>query len=457
MNDYSQPYHSEFETRNSPLANPRLANSQMATAEYNHSFIGNPPTWLMRSGITLIAFVMIVILIAAYFIKYPDKITSKGVITAYHPPIEHFTKIGGVIDSLFVKDGMEVKKGSKLLYLENDMNIVHLNALTAFINRYENVDHIAGFLSLKLPYKLQLGDLSDDYGRLILAIEEFQSTLRQAGVFKQINTLKNEIVNNKKLQQVIEKDKDYTQEELALIEKDFGRNSSLNKEGVVSDLDREKSKGQLLQYQKSYNQTDQNLIANQIKSKQLELEIQRLTEERTVKVNDHIFKIKNIINDLRKNHKKWEETYIVKAKIDGTANVKSDITKDRFIQPDIVIATIIPKLSSKEKYAQIVVPGTSVGKITKGTAAIIRLDAYPYKEYGILKSKVRKISLLPDKDKDGNIQYEVHLALKDKMISTYNYNLPYQPMASISADIITEDKSILQRIFHQLSDLIKNK
>ncbi|MFM2394478.1 MAG: hypothetical protein RLZZ546_2460, partial [Bacteroidota bacterium] len=89
-----------------------------------------------------------------------------------------------------------------------------------------------------------MGELSDDYGRLVLAVEEFQSTLRQAGVFQQINTLKNEIVNNKKLQQVIEKDKNYTEEELALIEKDFGRNSTLNKEGVISDLDREKSRGQ---------------------------------------------------------------------------------------------------------------------------------------------------------------------------------------------------------------------
>jgi multidrug resistance efflux pump len=244
---------------------------------------------------------------------------------------------------------------------------------------------------------------------------------------------------------------------LALIEKDFGRNSTLNKEGVVSDLDREKSKGQLLQYQKSYNQTDQSLISNQIKSKQLELEIQRLTEERMVKVNDHIFKIKNIINDLRKNQRLWEETYIVKSKIDGIVSMKSDITIDRYIKPDLAIATIVPKLSSKEKYAQIVVPAASIGKITKGTAAIIRFDAFPYKEYGILKSKVRKIAMLPDQDKEGKIQYEIHLALKDKMISTYNYNLPYQPMASITADVITEDKSILSRIFEQFTDLLKNK
>lgn len=437
-----------------PITRP-LVNS--TTQSFNHSFIGNPPTWLMRSGITIIAFVLTILLIGSYFIKYPDKITSKGVLTAYHPPIDHFVKTSGVIDSLFITDGMKVEKGSKLLYIENDMNVTHLNQLMSFIDRYENIDHIPSFISLRLPYKLQMGELSDDYGRLVLAVEEFQSTLKQAGTFQQINTLKNEIVNNKKLQQIIEKDKNYTEEELALIEKDFGRNSSLNKEGVISDLDKEKSKGQLLQYQKTFNQTDQSLISNQIKNKQLELEIQRLTEERSVKVNDHIFKIKNIINDLRKNFRTWEETYYLKSKIDGMVNIKSDITKDRYISPELSIATIIPKQNSKEKYAKIIVPSANVGKITKGTSAIIRLDAYPYKEYGILKSKVRKISLLPDKDKEGNMQYEVHLALKEKMTSTYNYDLPYQPMASISADVITEDKSILERIFSQFLSLVKNE
>ncbi len=425
--------------------------------EYDHSFIIAPPTWLMRSGISLIAFVIAIVLIGAYFIKYPDKITAKGIITAYYPPIDHYAKVPGVIDSLFVKDGLKIEKGMKLAYLENDMNVTDLHTLNAFLERYESVGHISGFVNLILPYKLKLGDLSDDYGRLILSVEEFQSTLKQAGVFKQINTLKNEIVNTNRLQQVIEKDKIYSKEELALIEKDFERNVSLNKDGVVSELDREKSKGQLLQYQKTYNQTDQSLIANQIKSKQLEIEIQKLTEDRSAKINAHIFAIKNTINDLRKKTRLWEDTYLVKAKTGGTVSIKSGITTTRFINANDVIATIVPHMSAKEKYAQIIVPAASIGKVEKGTSAIIRFDAYPYKEYGVLKSKIHKISLLPDKDKEGNIQYEVHLALKEKMVSTYNYTLPFQPMASISADLITEDKSILNRIFNQLSDIIKNK
>lgn len=82
------------------------------------------------------------------------------------------------------------------------------------------------------------------------------------GVFEQIKTLKGEIANNKKLNEVIQKDQNFTKEELALIEKDYGRNKTLNVDGVVSDLDREKSNVQLLQYQKSFNQTNQTIIQN---------------------------------------------------------------------------------------------------------------------------------------------------------------------------------------------------
>jgi multidrug resistance efflux pump len=426
-------------------------------SSFNHSFIGNPPTYLMRSGITLIAFVIMVILIAAYYIKYPDKITAKGIVTAYHPPIEHYAKVPGIIDSLYVQDGMQVQKGMVLAYIENDMNVQDLTRLNAFIGSYESVSHVPQFLKIKIPYHLQLGELSDDYGRLVLEMEEFQSTLRQSGVFQQINTLKNEIVNNKRLQQVIQKDKTYTEEELALIEKDFGRNSTLNKEGVVSDLDREKSKGQLLQHQKSYNLTDQSLINNQIKSKQLELEVQKLSEERLVKVNQHIFTIKSTIHDLRKKQRIWEESYIIKAKTSGTASVKSGIAVDRYIKPDEAIATIVPTTGAKDKYVQLIVPSSSIGKIEKGTAAILRFDAYPYKEYGIVKTSVAKIALLLERNKEGKLLYEVHLHLREKIVTTYNHTIPCQPMASISADIITEDKSILERIFSQFLSLVKNE
>lgn len=40
--------------------------------------IGNPPGWILQSGITTIAIVVIAILTAGFFIEYPDKINCIG-------------------------------------------------------------------------------------------------------------------------------------------------------------------------------------------------------------------------------------------------------------------------------------------------------------------------------------------------------------------------------------------
>ena len=38
-----------------------------------NDLIGNPPSWLLRSGITMVGIVTIIVLGGSYFFKYPDK------------------------------------------------------------------------------------------------------------------------------------------------------------------------------------------------------------------------------------------------------------------------------------------------------------------------------------------------------------------------------------------------
>lgn len=424
--------------------------------DYGYAFIENPPSWILRYGIGLIALALGLFLCLSYLIKYPDKITATGIVTASQPPIEHFANQPGVIKKLHVKDGDKINKGAVIAYIENTMDINDLLKLKGFLTQYDEVTKLEQYISLNIPSDLQLGDVSNEYNSLVLTYENLQSVLKQMGVFEQIKTLRGEIANNKKLNEVIQKDQNLTKEELALIEKDFGRNKTLNDDGVVSDLDKEKSNVQLLQYQKNYNQTNQTIIQNQIKSKQLELEIQRLSEERKIKINEILYQVKTDVNAVKQKIKLWEEAYIITAKIAGIVNMKSDITTQRYLTTDEAVATVIPYKSYKQKHVKVIVPNANIGKIKFGTAAILKFDAYPYKEYGIVKSSVKKIAQLPEKDDEGKNQYEVLLTLEDTILTSYGKLIPYEPMAGLTADIITKDKSILERIFDNFLNLINN-
>ena len=72
-------------------------------------------------------------------------------------------------------------------------------------------------------------------------------------------------------------------------------------------------------------------------------------------------------------------------------------------------------------------------------------------EYGILKGAIRTISAIPNKD-----TYKVEVQFLDGMKTSYGIDLPFSPEITGTAEIITEDYSILQRIFFPIKSLIKN-
>jgi HlyD family secretion protein len=89
------------------------------------------------------------------------------------------------------------------------------------------------------------------------------------------------------------------------------------------------------------------------------------------------------------------------------------------------------------------------GKVEVGQKVNVRLDNYPFHEYGMLQGVVVKLGLLPDKNR-----YSVGVKFPDGLNTTYKYELPFSAEMVGSAEIITRDKRLLQRIFDSIAKLI---
>ncbi len=418
--------------------------------------IGKPPGWILRSGISLIAFVAAVIMIAAAYIRYPDKINGKGVLTGTMPPIEHFSKTDGILDSIYVYTGQKISIGDTIAYIRNLTHRDHLSEWEIFMQRYENVSHIPEYLHLSFPEKLVLGVLQAEYGTMQLSFSAFQATLRQSGVFEQIRTIGDEINKTSLLAEVLDKDKNLSDEELSLIAKDYGRYESLHKDGVISDLDKEKSKGELLRYQKQYNNTAQSIIQNKIRDSQLKTEIQRLTEERKARVLDHTIRMQETITIARQKIQSWADAHYIRAKTPGTIQLTEGTVSGKFIRPSDPLATVIYDGNYDQRYILTKLPAEGFSKIAKGTDVVVRFDGWPFKEYGTLLSKVSDISAVPMPDAKGTPTYDIKISLPDTIVTTYGHVITYQPQSTVTVNFITEDKSILQRIFDTFLNLVKN-
>lgn len=425
------------------------------TFQAMNDLIGNPPSWLMRSGITMVGIVVGTVMLATYFISYPNKLSSTGILTAENPPIELISRATGYIENMHKEEGAVVEKGEPVVYISNTTDKDQLRTLEQWITKYRKVNDPRQYLNLTFPSDLQLGSIQADYGRLQLQYNELCRTLKDGVVFQQMNNLTREIIKIRSLNQSQEREKEIYGKELAIANKDHNRNDQLLSSGTISEVAYEKAKTTLLQKERQYESMNNTIIQNNIRMEQLSLEKLKLQEERSNIIKKYQFSIAEAITNLKTGIKSWGDTYTMHAPIAGTVTYTSVINPKRTIEQGQLLGYVTPK-ENAQSYISAKYPTNNLGKIEKGQKVILKFDAYPYKEYGTVISKVGNIGSLPEVNKEGKSYYEIQIPVASKILTDYDKEIPYKPNMTAQVEVITEDRSIFERIFDQFLRLTKD-
>jgi multidrug resistance efflux pump len=421
-----------------------------------NDLIGNPPNWLLRSGIMMIAAVTSLILTGAYFFNYPDKLSGTGTLTSTTPPIEVISRATGYIDKIHIEEDEFVDKGDVILYISNTTDKDQIQALYQWITKYEKITDPRRYLNLEFEKGLQLGSLQSDYAGLELRYNELRQTLNDGVVFQQINNLSREIEKIKTLNRSQQKEKKIYKQELELTDKDYKRTESLNSGGAISDLDLERAKTELLQKERQYEGMNNTIIQNNIRIEQLGLEKLKLGEQRSNTIKNYQFAIAEVIARIRASVTNWTNTYTIEAPISGKLTYAVNINEQKNLQQGEPIGHIIPEHTNK-KYVSAIYPTSNIGKVKKGQKAILRFDAYPYKEFGSVLGRVESISPVPSANTKGELFYEIKIPVDYVIITDYGDTIRYKPNMTLTTEIITEDKTVFARVFDQFLSLIKTQ
>lgn len=420
-----------------------------------NDLIGRPPNWLLRSGISMVAFVTTIILVGSYFFKYPDKLTGPGILTSTTPPIEIISRTNGYIDEIHFQEGSEIQKGDAILYINNTTDLDQLDELIKWIENYERIHDPREFLILQFVEDLQLGTVQSEYANLQLRYNELQQTLKDGLVFQQINNLGREIEKIYSLNKSQQKEKEIYFQELELSKKDFVRNEKLEADGVISSLDLERIKTVLLQKERQYEGMNNNIIQNNIRIEQLELEKLKFQQQRAQTIQNYLFSISEIIARIRSSIENWNKTYTVDAPIGGTLAYNKDIVTKKNLKQGQVIGYILPARKN-EQYISALFPSNNIGKVEIGQKVIVKFDAYPFKEFGVAIASVDEISKIPEVNEEGIPNYELRMLMPNLIITDYQDTIIHKPNMTANVEIITEDKSVFTRIFDQFISILKN-
>ena len=281
-------------------------------------------------------------------------------------------------------------------------------------------------------------------------LTSFQHLLRQRIVFQKMSTLKDKTSKHRQLGSAMQRQLNLFEKLLAPAEKDYQRNQQLNKEGIVSDLDFEKNEAQFLQKQQQLENLQSNIIQNKIEIEALNTQWLELKDTRSTSVDDYLIRLEELALQFRNEHGQWKKQYMVTAPIAGTVSITPGMVENRTVSAGEVIAGIIPADAGGKIVARISPPAAGIGKIEVGNRVLLQLDAYPYKEYGAVEAIITNVSLLPMQDKEGSLFYEVTCELPQPIISGTGKELAFQQKLTGTAQVITKDRSIMERIVEGL-------
>ncbi|MBO9582926.1 MAG: HlyD family efflux transporter periplasmic adaptor subunit [Flavobacterium sp.] len=424
-----------------------INNSLKIYSEEVRDVLSSPPKAIQKWGNSILLLFIIVLFLISWFVKYPDIITSQVVITTNMPPQKVVVNISGKIDAILVKDKEIVKPNAVLAVLEN-------SARSQDIFLLKNILDTINIEKVKFPFakfnSAQLGDVESSFANFRKESLADELNLRLKPYRVEDIAQRYEANQLQERLSLLQSQKDINQNELLLQKNDLDRYELLFIKGIYSSQEVEKQRLIYLQAQKGYN-TFLSTIS-QLKSS--------LNELRRNNQTTHINESKEEINlennkmqaffQLKKALRDWELNYILKSSINGKISFLQIWSENQFVEVGSAVFAIVPILE-KDYIGKLKAPALNSGKIKKGQFVNIRLTNFPDNQFGMLTGKVNNISLTPDKD--GNLWIDV--LLPKKLETSYHKRIPFKQEMSGSAEIVTEDLRLIERLLYQFRDIFK--
>ncbi|RMF25968.1 MAG: HlyD family efflux transporter periplasmic adaptor subunit [Bacteroidetes bacterium] len=413
--------------------------------------IGRPPGWLLHWGMTLVALAFVVLIVLSAVIEYPDVLQAPVTVLSEQPPVRVVARTSGKLTRLLVQDGQFVRQGDLLAELENPARLQDVETLSSFIEDLQALENPLDFLEVQLPENLQLGELQPDFAQFAQNLEDYQYFLSQGTVFQKINSLEQQIRRTRELIRLQGNQLRKLEEEVALARENFERYRRLSQDGAVSDVEAERAEVDYLRKERALEQLKTTIVNHRIRIEELRVEIADLKQSRQDGRSSRQLLIRQDIRRLQSAVEAWRQRYLLLAPITGRVAFTRVLSEQQFLKAEEPVLTIVPEGGEGDILGRALLPMRGAGKVRAGQRVSIRLEGYPYQQFGTLDGRVAKVALVPEES-----SYLLEVDLPDTLRTTYGQTIPFRQEMQGTALVITEERSFLARIFDRILSVWKN-
>ena len=374
---------------------------------------------------------------------------------------------GGILQDLYVKEGMQVTKGQIIARIDDtrfraDMaqQTQEVNALRANIIRLRTelgnvlVADVADWqLQVKIEKKqLQFpAELNTSSPELVARNQDEYNT--------RLNNINNQVaIQGQQIKQREQEIKELTSK-IAPLKNSFKLVSSELKLTIPLAEKRIVPKVELLKLQRIVNDTKGELSALRL----LKPKLKSAFEEAVLKRQEAVYKFRTdaraVLNELQSKLSRLNEAQVgaqdkvskalILSPVIGTVKTLHITTLGGVIKPGEVLLEIVP--SEEKLLVEAKIIPKDIAFIYVGLKAMVKITAYDFTRYGGLDGVVEHISADTTQDKDGNSFYIIRVrTAQSSMFTKDNKEMPIIPGMMASVDVMIGKRTVLEYILNPL-------
>lgn len=415
--------------------------------------MGRIPGRVVRWGISVIFSIFVILLGVAYFFKYPEIVTSSIVLTTTNPPTELIARSTGKVEHILVENGQSVLPNELIAVLFSTADYRSVLQLEKVLSdSLFSLSTERGYFENRTNL---LGELQPHYTALEKTCKSYSHYMQTGAIPQQKIQIEQQIKMLYAGLRAQEKQLEILQRDLRFERNNQKRDSVLFHSHALTEADYDASVQKLLQKELSVTSQQSSIISTKNDILSQEKQLTDLTIQYDNEQNEFQLQFEEQRTQLLAEIRLWKDKYILNATIAGKITFTKYWAENQNITIEDRLATIVSE-DSTQIIGRITIPSSGLGKVEVGQQVNVKLNGFPYMEYGLLKGRLISISSVPETINQEEIGYIGEVAFPQGMVSSYKNKFRFIQQMDGTAEIITKDTRLIERFVQPIESLFKN-
>lgn len=370
-----------------------------------------------------------------FFADYTRKARISGWLVPQQGLVRVFAPQAGVVTVLYVKEGMEVRKGDRLLMLSAELQSAALGATQAEIAR---------------RLAARRDSLAEERRQ-----HEWLTAQQQRALSDRLAVLRSE-------QAQLEREIATQEARLRLAEKFEIRQRELRRRGFIPEQKLQEAEGETLDQASKLRALERGRMTTLRDRLTLESELDDLPLKSQAEIANIERNIAAVEQELAEAEARRE--IVVPAPEEGTVTAIQAERGGR-ANSTVPLLSIVPVGAQLE--AHLFSPSRAIGFLRPGQRVLLRYQAYPYQKFGHYEGVVANLSRSAVNPGELPAQlagltslfganepvYRITVSLASQTVTAYGQPVPLQPGMLLEADVVIENRKLIEWVLDPLFTL----